>query len=267
MNAKQIYALPAIETTTSLAQLDYLETNHLPEITESISKVSHLNEKVVIHTVKEHAYDWDHSWCLYTVWFENVPVMILQEAGKANNHEERFITNQSKFIEMIMYIRGLLQTSESFEDNSYDEEEEIPELTKFYGFRLNEQTLQVESDTQGEIWELHVNHYIAKNEISMDNKRKMYAMSKHFTFENVTHKKVTKEEIINLYHFVFKKKRYELEITESKTEENITETPSYHLLEQQFSETIFYHFKNIFLLMNRMSNEEDFYEIRKEKTK
>lgn len=254
MKPIEIYALPATKTTTSLSQLDYVETNHLPEITESISKISHLNEKIVIHTIKEHSYDYDSSWCLYTVWFENTPVMILQEAGESNDHEERFITNEPKFIEMVQYIRSLLQTLEPSNIDVYDEEEDLPELTHFSGYRLNENTLQVERNSESDLWKLSVHHYSGLDFLSTEDKKEIYRVKKQFLFDEISTLIKTNKKIVNIYPFTYKKEEYTFEITETKQEKFITSNTSYLSLQQHFNKEVFEHIEQIFLSMNRMFN-------------
>lgn len=88
--------------------------------------------------VKNHYYyqiDYRRYASMSSVWFEGSPIMIVQNAGReGRDHEMRFITDDIKYKLMINFIRSCV-----IEDSVdvYDLNEEIEELSNFYGYSLS----------------------------------------------------------------------------------------------------------------------------------
>lgn len=112
--------------------------NHLPEAHEVgiTPRVSSKNNKILIKLYKDYNFNHNFNWCLMSVWLEDNPVMIIQEAGKYGKcHEKIFVTNKELYIEMIDYVNYI----SAFEDvESYDENNDIPNLDCFYGHNLDD---------------------------------------------------------------------------------------------------------------------------------
>lgn len=94
-------------------------------------------DKIKTKTHFFHSFDYRRYLSLQSVWFEDVPVMIIQEAGReGDDHTDEFITNFEKYTDMINFIRSCYYKSPD-SHMVYDGEEEIPELTNFYGYDIS----------------------------------------------------------------------------------------------------------------------------------
>lgn len=95
---------------------------------------------IEIRVVKEFDFDGRRFWRLATVWFEGLPVMVIQNAGReGDDHEARFITNTELFNKMCRYIESIANVSDDAVClDVYNEDQEIgAKLTTFYGNTLN----------------------------------------------------------------------------------------------------------------------------------
>lgn len=141
MNAKDLYNMDVESSTKSLSPLTGSYYNFVPEINTDDTWLGGLeNDKVVIKTVKCFYYDHRRLWLLQTVWYDNKPVMIIQNAGReGDDHTERFITDISTYKNMIEYINSLIVHNDNYTTsmNDYiDDHENIESLTNFYGQSL-----------------------------------------------------------------------------------------------------------------------------------
>lgn len=87
--------------------------NHLEDTGIDPFEIEHqydlTSERIAIHEIKNFNFDSRRYWRLATVWFDNSPVMIIQNAGReGDDHAERFITNKQKFLDMAQHIKSLL---------------------------------------------------------------------------------------------------------------------------------------------------------------
>lgn len=138
MNAKELYELPSESETQDLNYLKGCYYNHVPELGDGWW-VESGNDKVTIQTVKEFYFDYRRFWALRTVWFEGVPVMVIQNAGReGDDHDARYITNEGAYRNMVAYIKTLIpvEQEEDLED-LLDESVDLSSLTEFYGNELN----------------------------------------------------------------------------------------------------------------------------------
>lgn len=86
-----------------------------------------------------HNFDGERTMSLYSVWFDNKPIMVTQGAGRGErDHRMRFITDIAMYIEMIGFIRSC---SSDVVYDVYSETENIPELTMFYGITIENKDL------------------------------------------------------------------------------------------------------------------------------
>ncbi|MEC4565382.1 hypothetical protein L8C07_05445 [Paenibacillus sp. CMAA1739] len=122
----------------TLGQLKGFYYDHLPEIEDDFWGIKEeQNKKVTIREYKNFDFDGRRYWLLASVWFENDPVMIIQNAGReGDDHRRRFITDKEKYKEMIKYIHTLLETDSEVAD-CYDPNDDIPDLDSFYGHTLD----------------------------------------------------------------------------------------------------------------------------------
>lgn len=141
MKIKDLYSRKPESTSRCLGHLSGYNYNHMPELSkqygiDSFYGLEEKNEKVEIKYYANYSFDSRRTWTLASVWFENQPVMIIQNAGREGDHKARFITNIDLYKEMLNYILSLSDvTSMDFED-MYDEDADIANLTIFYGHNL-----------------------------------------------------------------------------------------------------------------------------------
>lgn len=140
MNIEQLYDVIPKEVSYTLGYLENsaMWNSLLPEI-EDTSNLwlipEGANTKVEIRTIHEHQVDSRRYWLLRSIWFEDKPVMIAQNAGReGDDHIKTFITDKERYMSMIGYIEGLIKEQDhSFDQPIYDTRTDMPELTKFYG--------------------------------------------------------------------------------------------------------------------------------------
>lgn len=139
MKASDLYKMTPESETKNLECLKGCYYSHIPEL-EDVDWLGDLeNEKVTIKTIKHFDFDYRRYWNLSTVWFEDSPVMIIQNAGRdGDDCNNRFITNESSYREMVTYIKSLVSDNEyaTFLEDLIDADEDVPNLTEFYGNKL-----------------------------------------------------------------------------------------------------------------------------------
>lgn len=115
--------------------------DHLPEIgwleTFDADFVDH-QKRVTIHYYKYWRHDGRRIWLLAGVFFDDMPVMIIQNAGReGDDYSGRFITNKALYNDMVKYIVSLMDFSKSDDKDLIDPDTDIPSLTTFYGYSLD----------------------------------------------------------------------------------------------------------------------------------
>ena len=87
--------------------------------------------------VKEHYHrQYDSCRCasIYSVWFDDRPVMLYRRAGRdGRDQQDRVITDRGAFWDMIRYIGTLPQDDGEPNDDVRDADEDIVELDELYG--------------------------------------------------------------------------------------------------------------------------------------
>lgn len=139
ITAKEIYQLPHQSETNELWSLKGCYYDFLPEIDDydlySIKPED--NKRLKIKVLKDFDFDGRRFWRLQTLWIDDKPVMIMQNAGReGEDHRERFITNDGLYKEVVNYMRELVGDNSNMFDDFVDENEPRNYL-EFYGNHLN----------------------------------------------------------------------------------------------------------------------------------
>lgn len=241
MNAKQLYEMKPESVTKDLYKLQNMYIDFIPEIKENIDKIEGLNERVEIKTVVSHVPEWDVSWEINTVWFDGIPVMVTQYAGKRGDHEERYITNAKAFQEMILYIRSLLVEKEEWDDDIYDENEDLLELTGFYGYRLDEETRKVEHDGGTEIWNLYVGYYIGETDMNPTDKENLRTFASRVILY-IKEIEGVDDVVSSAYYLKYNGKGYDIEMKSEKGTVSLVQNKDYQALQNELQDDVtFYH--------------------------
>jgi hypothetical protein len=137
MKPIELYNIKPMSVTTDLNILHGCTYNHIPEIIinnvldEEIIKK---NDKISIKIYKNLSIDERRFWLLASVWFEDKPVMIIQNAGReGDDHKERFITDEKLYIKMINYIKIIIPLNINDIKDIVNDNDEIEDLISFYG--------------------------------------------------------------------------------------------------------------------------------------
>lgn len=136
MTANEIYQLPTTDTSHDLYHLAGCYYNHLPEAGgDSGEWVCLKTKRIEVRIVKDFDYDGRRFWKLATVWFDDEPVMIIQNAGReGDDHAARYVTNVAALGFMASHVRSLVQTTDKID--IINPAADMPELTNFYGQSL-----------------------------------------------------------------------------------------------------------------------------------
>lgn len=136
----ELYNMEPIHEEKCLGELKGFYYNHIPEVDLGWSSSAYglNNERVTIKCYKNHCFDGRRVWKLASVWLDEKPVMIIQNAGReGDDHAKKFVTNKQLYIEMINYIQSLVK--KDFDDvEEYNENEDNERLITFYGYNLNQ---------------------------------------------------------------------------------------------------------------------------------
>lgn len=131
MTARQLYALAAQSVSYDLYWP--LEAHrHVHEI--CLSEIPEgANERVSVRILEDHAFDDRRYWLLFTVWLDDTPVMICQNAGReGKDHSARYVTDPDAYAQMLAYLASLVQV-ESLAEQDVQLDDEAPQLTCFHG--------------------------------------------------------------------------------------------------------------------------------------
>ena len=139
MKPRDLYEMAPESTTMDIFDLNnghYYD--HIPEIgvddwwNIDFSK----NSRIEIRTIKYHCFDGRRTWELRTVWFDNKPVMVIQNAGReGDDYAKRYVTDRDAYTKMVGYLLSLMRTG-NFSDTVHDMDEDIPDLGTFWGYSL-----------------------------------------------------------------------------------------------------------------------------------
>lgn len=143
LTPNDIYALPVQEVDRSPHILTGCYYNHLEgsgihewECQWGVQE----SDRLEIRIHKFFDFDGRRFWRLATVWLDNKPVMIIQNAGReGDDHERRFITNIPGFRAMARHLRTLLNLpdNEPLEDVVEPDQPLGRPLIDFYGNALD----------------------------------------------------------------------------------------------------------------------------------
>lgn len=117
LTPNDVYALPTQEITRNPHILvgcyyDFLEDSGIDSYDLQYDACQD-SMRLEIRAHKYFNFDGRRFWRLATVWFDNKPVMIIQNAGReGDDHRKRFITDPSLFWEMVAHIRTLIKHKE-----------------------------------------------------------------------------------------------------------------------------------------------------------
>lgn len=143
MKINELYAMEPKKVTRELGYLSGFRFDHIPELTnqfyvDSYWGLEEKNEKVEIRYHMDHCFDGRRVWVLASVWYEDKPVMVIQNAGReGDDHYARYVTDKDAYDSMISYIVSLLETDFKIEKDLYDADEDIKDVTHFYGHDLH----------------------------------------------------------------------------------------------------------------------------------
>lgn len=139
ITAKEVYALPYESEINELWSLKGYYYDFLPEIDDPLYSISlDKNTRLKIRVLKEFDFDGRRFWRLQTLWFDNQPVMIMQNAGReGDDHRKRFITNKELYLKTLDYVRELLDEEEGDRIDDLVDENEERDYLNFYGNHLH----------------------------------------------------------------------------------------------------------------------------------
>lgn len=131
LTPKDLYALKPVETLDAWA-LRGCYYNHIPEAGDFAQLAD--RPRVQVRVVGYVNINGRRYWRLATVWFDDKPVMVIQNGGReGDDHSKRFVTDAALLREMADYLK---------EEDSYDIKV-VPlsydgaDLVTFYGRTLS----------------------------------------------------------------------------------------------------------------------------------
>jgi hypothetical protein len=127
MTANQLYASEPQERTTALWRI----WDHLSEITTLRYDIDdEQNQRVEVRLYEDYSFDGRRIWVLGSVWFDDQPVLIFQNAGReGRDHSARYITDPTRYWAMLGYLQSLVIST----SDTLDPDVNCYELTDFYG--------------------------------------------------------------------------------------------------------------------------------------
>lgn len=140
MKPRELYERKPESVSNDLKILKGCYYDHIFELNLEDGLIEQIdnNEKIQIKYYKYHSFDSRRIWSLASVWFDGSPVMIIQNAGReGDDHHAKFVTDEIKYIEMLQYINELLPKHTYNVKDFYGEDQDIPNLTNFYGNELD----------------------------------------------------------------------------------------------------------------------------------
>lgn len=135
MTPNQLYQRTPTKTDHFIKQLKGFYYDHVPEIKGELP-IDDPSKKVEVRYYKDFNFDTRRYWLLASVWFEDKPVMIIQNAGReGDDHAASFITDDAQYRAMIGHL-ATIQKHDDIKDRSVNPDTDIPKLTSFYGNEL-----------------------------------------------------------------------------------------------------------------------------------
>jgi len=131
------------EQTVSFIETEWNESyirgcyyNYIPEI-DGYSNYKP-SDRIQIHIYKDFDFDGRRFWRLASIWLDNKPVMIVQNAGReGDDHTNRFITDHKQYVNLVSLLLSLQISEEIEHSDIIDPNKEDPSITFFYGCDLD----------------------------------------------------------------------------------------------------------------------------------
>lgn len=140
MKPSDLYQQEPEKTDGDLSVLFGCYYNHMPEVADwwpLFASEIYVNTRIQVRYYKDHNYDTRRIWRLASVWLDNEPFMVIQNAGReGDDHSARFITNVERYKEAVTYVRSILPPRFESIPDVVAEDEDIPNLTAFYSATL-----------------------------------------------------------------------------------------------------------------------------------
>ena len=139
MTPAELYVMTPESVDHDLFSLAGCYYNHLPEAGEDSSEwICCKSDRVEVRHIKYFSYDGRRFWRLSTVWFENEPVMVIQNAGReGDDFHRRIVTSQTGLLLMANYILSLIPPDNTESIEVFDPNQEVEGLTEFYNQSLS----------------------------------------------------------------------------------------------------------------------------------
>jgi hypothetical protein len=137
--ANELYAMVPESVTNEIWMLSTYYGSHIPEVREDLHEFpSNIKtEKLEIKVLKDFDFDGRRFWRLATVWYEEKPVMIIQNAGReGDDHIRRYITDLERFEALCYYLRTFIKQDNPAIKDVIPPDQDLPSLTSFYGNTL-----------------------------------------------------------------------------------------------------------------------------------
>ena len=134
--------MPAVKVDSDLSMLCDGWIDLIPEAGVAHYHIDNLQcQEVELRYLKDVCFDGERSWTLATLWYQRIPVAVIQRAGRGGvDYCARFITNNQHFLRMCVYIRecdaAQFPPKENTADVIRDDDDTLRELTEFYGNEL-----------------------------------------------------------------------------------------------------------------------------------
>jgi len=93
-------------------------------------------KRMETRTLVDHDYDGRRGWTLQTVWFDGMPVMVVNSSGRdGDEYHDRWITDLAAFGKMVAWLRTFTPP----EELGYAEADaKIPAMTEFYNHTIHD---------------------------------------------------------------------------------------------------------------------------------
>lgn len=107
----------------------------------ALTQITADTSRVQVRSLKCFCFDGRRIWSLATVWFDEKPIMVIQNAGReGDDHSRRFITDFPGFCSMCAYLQSLVPVRDQAggRDVVAPDQDMGDELIEFYSNRLGD---------------------------------------------------------------------------------------------------------------------------------
>lgn len=141
MTPNQLYNQTPESVSNEISILTGCYYCHIPELEAQLIELglSTLeSSRIQIKYHKNHCFDGRRVWILASVWLDNKPVMIIQNAGReGDDWVRRIVTDHQLYTDMVEHIQSILPTQDHTKDDVVDPDVDTDDLISFYGYRLD----------------------------------------------------------------------------------------------------------------------------------